>query len=156
VTAHVASLLKKYNLEVRTVFAGRQELRPKMEAEVLPRELTARFAEGEKQLLGVLESLREPLSKLDQTLAGALETAAEKMLYQFNSVRSKAGRAEGFRNGVLDSHEREIASLLLPENALQERSLSFLPFLAAHGAELLDQLDQNIKTGTGEHCIVYL
>ena len=156
VTAHVASLLKKYNVEVRTVFAGRQELRPKMEAEVLPRELTARFAEGEKQLLGVLESLREPLSKLDQTLAGALETAAEKMLYQFNSVRSKAGRAEGFRNGVLDSHEREIASLLLPENALQERSLSFLPFLAAHGAELLNQLEQNIKTGTGEHCIVYL
>ncbi len=156
VTAHVANLLKKYNVDVRDVFAGRQKLRAKMETEVLPRELTARFAEGEKKVQGVLEGLREPLAKLDQTLAGALDTAAEKMLFQFNSLRSKAGRAEGFRSGVLDTHEREIASLLIPNNELQERSLSLLPFLASQGGELLDQLDQNIKIGTGEHCLLYL
>jgi bacillithiol biosynthesis cysteine-adding enzyme BshC len=156
VTSHVAILLKKYNVDVRDVFAGKQKLRPKMEAEVLPRELTERFAEGEKKLQGLLQGLREPLAKLDQTLAGALDTAAEKMLYQFNSVRSKAGRAEGFRTGILDSHEREITSLLLPNNELQERSLSLLPFLAANGVELLDKLDRNIKIGTGEHCILDL
>jgi bacillithiol biosynthesis cysteine-adding enzyme BshC len=156
VTAHVANLLRKYKVDVRDVFAGRQRLRSKMEAEVLPRELAERFAEGEKKLQNLLEGLREPLAKLDQTLAGALDTAADKMLYQFNSVRAKAGRAEGFRTGVLDSHEREITSLLLPNNELQERSLSLLPFIAANGVELLDQLDRNVKIGTGEHCIVYL
>ncbi len=156
VTAHVANLLKKYNVDVRDVFAGRQKLRAKMEAEVLPRELTERFTDGEKKVQSVLEGLREPLAKLDQTLAGALDTAAEKMLFQFNSLRSKAGRAEGFRSGVLDTHEREIASLLIPNNELQERSLSLLPFLASQGGELLDQLDQNIKIGTGEHCLLYL
>jgi hypothetical protein len=78
------------------------------------------------------------------------------MLHQFNSVRAKAGRAEGFRTGVLDSHEREITSLLFPNNELQERSLSMLPFLAANGVELLDHLDRNIKMGAGEHCILYL
>jgi bacillithiol biosynthesis cysteine-adding enzyme BshC len=156
VTAHVANLLKKYNVDLRDAFSGRQKLRAKMEAEVLPRELTERFAEGEIKLQGLLEGLRGPLAKLDQTLAGALDTAAEKMLYQFNSVRSKAGRAEGFRTGVLDTHEREITSALLPENALQERSLSILPFLAANGVELLGQLDRNIKIGTGEHCILNL
>lgn len=156
VTAHVANLMKKYNVDVRDVFAGRQKLRAKMEAEVLPRELTARFAEGEKKLQAVLEGLREPLAKLDQTLAGALDTAVEKMLYQFNSVRSKAGRAEGFRSGVLDTHEREITSLLLPNNELQERSLSLLPFLAAEGIDLLNQLDQNIRIGAGDHCLLFL
>ncbi len=156
VAPHVANLLKKYNVDVRDVFAGRQKLRPLMEAEVLPRELTERFAEGEKKLQGLLEDLRGPLAKLDQTLAGALDTAAEKMLYQFNGVRSKAGRAEGFRTGVLDSHEREITSLLLPNNELQERSLSLLPFLAAQGRELLDRLDEHVKMATGEHCILYL
>jgi bacillithiol synthase len=156
VTAHVANLLRKYKVDVRDVLAGRQRLRSKMEAEVLPRELAERFAEGEKKLQSLLEGLREPLAKLDQTLAGALDTAADKMLYQFNSVRAKAGRAEGFRTGVLDSHEREISTLLLPDNELQERSLSLLPFIAANGVELLDQLDRNVKIGTGEHCIVYL
>jgi bacillithiol biosynthesis cysteine-adding enzyme BshC len=156
VTTHAANLLKKYKVDVRDVFAGRQKLRARMESQVLPRELTERFAEGEKKLKSLLEGLREPLAKLDQTLTGALDTAAEKMLYQFNSVRGKAGRAEGFRTGVLDSHEREITSLLFPNDALQERSLSLLPFLAANGNELLDQFDRNIKVGTGEHCILYL
>jgi len=156
VTSHVRNLLQKYKLDVRDVFAARQKLRAKMEAEVLPRELTERFAEGEKDLQTLLEALREPLAKLDQTLAGALDTATEKILYQFNSVRGKAGRAEGFRTGVLDSHEREIISLLLPNNQLQERSLSILPFLAAQGVELLDQLERNIKIGGGEHCVLYL
>ncbi len=156
VIAHVANLLKKYNLDVRDVFAGRQTLRAKMESQVLPRELTERFAEGEKQLKSLLEELREPIAKLDQTLTGALDTAAEKMLHQFNSVRAKAGRAEGFRTGVLDSHEREITSLLFPDNELQERSLSMLPFLAANGVELLDQLDRNIEIGAGEHCVLHL
>jgi bacillithiol biosynthesis cysteine-adding enzyme BshC len=156
VTAHIANLLKKYNVDVRDVFAGRQRLRAKMESEVLPRELTDRFAEGEKRLQGMFEGLREPLAKLDQTLVGALDTAAEKMLYQLNSVRSKAGRAEGFRSGVLDAHEQEITSLLLPNNELQERSLSLLPFLASEGSELLDQLDRNIKIGAGDHCLLYL
>jgi bacillithiol synthase len=156
VTMHVAHLIKKYNLDVRDVFAGRQTLRAKMESHVLPRELAERFAEGEKQLKSLLDELRDPIAKLDQTLTGALDTAAEKMLHQFNSVRAKAGRAEGFRTGVLDSHELEITSLLLPNNELQERSLSMLPFLAANGVELLDELDRNIKIGPGEHCILYL
>jgi len=156
VPPHVANLLKKYNVDVKDIFAGRQNLRSKMEAEVLPRELTERFAKGEKKLQGLLEDLRGPLAKLDQTLAGALDTAAEKMLYQFNGVRSKAGRAEGFRSGVLDSHEREITNLLLPNNELQERSLSMLPFLASRGRELLDRLDEHVKMATGEHCILYL
>jgi bacillithiol biosynthesis cysteine-adding enzyme BshC len=156
VTPHVANLLKKYSVDARDAFSGRQKLRSKMEAEVLPRELTERFDEGEKKLQGLLEGLRGPLAKLDRTLGGALDTSAEKMLYQFKSVRSKAARAEGFRTGVLDAHEREITSALLPENALQERSLSILPFLAANGVQLLGQLDRNIKVGTGEHCILYL
>ena len=156
VTAHVSSLLKKYNLDARDVFAGRQRLRAKMEAEALPQALTTRFDEGEKTIKEMLERLREPLTRLDQTLIGALDTAAEKMIYQFNSLRAKAGRAEGFRTGIVNTHENEIASLLLPNNELQERSLTFLPFLASEGREILDQLDGHIKIGTGEHWIVNL
>ena len=156
VTAHVSSLLKKYNLDARDVFAGRQRLRAKMEAEALPQALTTRFDEGEKTIKEMLEGLREPLMRLDQTLIGALDTAADKMVYQFNSLRAKAGRAEGFRTGIVNTHENEIASLLLPNNELQERSLTFLPFLASEGREVLDQLDGHIKIAAGEHCIVNL
>ncbi len=156
VTSHVANLLKKYNLEAREVLAGRHLLRAKLEAEALPQALSARFEEGEKMIKDFLEGFREPLAKLDQTLTGALDTVSEKMLYQFNALRAKAGRAEGFRTGVVTTHENEIASLLLPNNALQERSLVFLSFLASEGREILDQLDGHIRIGTGEHCVLVL
>src|SRR5262249_28218707 len=100
--------------------------------------------------------LRGPLAKLDQTLTGALDTVAEKMMYQFNGLKAKAGRAEGFRSGVISTHENEIASLLLPNKELQERSLSFLPFLATEGRELLDRLGACVRTGSGDHCVVTL
>jgi bacillithiol biosynthesis cysteine-adding enzyme BshC len=156
IPAHVTNLMKKYNLGIQDVFAGRHRLHAKMESEALPEALTSRFDQGEKAVKDMLEGLREPLSKLDQTLIGALDTASEKMLYQFNGLRNKAGRAEGFRSGVLNTHENEIANSLFPNNALQERSLSLLPFLASEGRELLDRLDSCIKIGTGEHCVVDL
>jgi uncharacterized protein YllA (UPF0747 family) len=156
VTSYVANLLKKYNLDARDVFAGRHLLRAKLEAEALPQALSSRFDTGEQVIKELLEGLREPLAKLDQTLTGALDTASEKMMYQFNSLRTKAGRAEGFRSGVVGAHETEIANLLLPNNELQERSLSFLPFLASEGTELLNHLDQHIRPGTGEHCVLAL
>ena len=156
VPAQVSNLLKKYSLEIQDVFGGRHRLRAKMESEALPQALTSRFDDGEKAIKDLMDGMREPLSKLDQTLLGALDTASEKMLYQFSGLRSKAGRAEGFRTGVLNTHENEIACALLPNNSLQERSLSLLPFLAAEGRELLDLLGSCIKIGTGEHCIVPL
>lgn len=156
VPAHVAHLFKKYNLGIQDVLAGRHRLHGKMETEALPQALSARFDEGETAIKDLLENLREPVARLDQTLAGALDTASEKILYQFNSLRGKAGRAEGFRTGVLNTHETEIANSLLPNNSLQERSLCLLPFLASEGRELLDRLDRHIKVGTGEHCVIYL
>ena len=156
VPSHVSSLLKKYNIGAAEIFQGRHKLRARMEAEALPQALTARFEEGEQAIKTLMEGLRDPLTKLDQTLIGALDTASEKMLYQFNGLRAKAGRAEGFRTGVLNTHENEIANWLFPNNALQERSFGLLAFLAAEGPELLDHLDHNIKSGTGDHCFLFL
>jgi bacillithiol biosynthesis cysteine-adding enzyme BshC len=156
VPPHVSNMLKKYNLDAREVLQGRQKLRARLEAEALPKALTASFEDGEAALKSLIEGLREPLGKLDQTLVGALDTASEKMLYQFNGLRAKAGRAEGFRAGVVNTHENEIASPLFPNNALQERSFGLLTFLAAEGRELLDQMDRHIRTGFGDHCFLSL
>ena len=156
VPPHVSNMLKKYNMDAREVLQGRQKLRARLEAEALPKSLTARFEDGEAALKSLIEGLREPLGKLDQTLVGALDTASEKMLYQFNGLRAKAGRAEGFRTGVVNTHENEIGGSLFPNNALQERSFGLLTFLAAEGRELLDQMDRHIKTGSGDHCFLSL
>jgi len=156
VDPHVARLMKKYNVALTDVFSGRQKLRAKLDRETLPKSFARRFDDGNKALRRTLARLRTPLGKLDHTLLGALDTAEKKMLYQFTHLREKAGRAEAFRTGVLDAHERELLGMLYPHHALQERSLCFLPFFAAHGTDLLNRLEKKIQIGSGNHCVIHL
>ena len=107
-----------------------------MEQAMLPKSSTARFAECEKNLQKMLKDLRSPVAKLDTSLTGAMDTAERKMLYQFAKLRNKTARALAFRSGDLDAHQQELLGALLPGGELQERSLCFLPTLAAHGFEL--------------------
>jgi bacillithiol biosynthesis cysteine-adding enzyme BshC len=156
VEPHTAGLLRKYGLEFTDLFRGRRHVRSKMEAALLPRGLARRFEEGEKTLRKILKGLRQPVARLDRTLQGALETSERKMLYQFSHLQEKAGRALSFRSGVLDAHEKEILGLLYPQGELQERSLCFLPTLAAHGLGLLDELARRIAPGGTQHQVLYL
>jgi hypothetical protein len=71
-------------------------------------------------------------------------------------LQEKAGHALAFRSGLLDKHERELIGLLYPHGELQERSLCFLPTLAAHGFELLDELARRITPGSAQHHVLYL
>jgi bacillithiol biosynthesis cysteine-adding enzyme BshC len=136
----IARLLKKYGLDFCDVIRGRQHLRARMEVKSLPRALAKRFEKDEKSLRKLLMAYHKPLERLDGTLTGALGLAERKILHQFLKLKSKAGRAENFRTGVLDRHERMLLDALYPHRGLQERTLSALPWLAAYGPEFLDEL----------------
>jgi len=136
----IARLLKKYGLDFRDVMRGRQHLRGRMEMKSLPRALAGRFAADEKALRRLLAAYRKPLAHLDRTLTGARDSTERKVLHQFLKLKGKAGRAENFRTGILDRHERILVDALYPHRGLQERTLSCLPALAAYGPELLDDL----------------
>ena len=57
---------------------------------------------------------------------------------------------------MIDGHERTILELLYPHGELQERSLCFLPILAAHGFDLLGELGRRITPGGTQHQVLYL
>jgi hypothetical protein len=127
-----------------------------MAQQFLPRGLAQRFASGDKSLRQVLQGLRQPMARLDKTLLGAVDMAERKMRYQFAKLRGKAGRAENVRTGLLDRDERVLLDSLYPHRGLQERTLCFLPLLAAHGPELLDQLSLRAAPGGTQHQVVFL
>ncbi len=156
VDAKSASLLEKYRLDVADVWKGRQHLRKKMEQESLPESLMREFDAGEKALDALLNNLEQPLEKLDKTLLGTLEAAGNKMRYQYANLRAKAGRAQDFRAGILDTHERALNDALYPEHDLQERSLCLLPLLARHGRGLLAELGQHASLECPNHKLVFL
>jgi len=156
VESAVARLMAKYEIELRDVLRGRQHLRSRMEQKFLSKALAKKFAGDEKALLRLLRGLRQPLGKLDKTLLGALDTAERKMLYQFQKLRGKASRAENLRTGLLDRHERMIVDSLYPHRGLQERTVCLLPFLALHGPELLEKLEQHAAPAAALHQVLFL
>jgi bacillithiol synthase len=136
----IARFLAQYELDMRDVLAGPQHVRAKMEQKSLAGDLAARFASGEKTLRDLLIQYDEPLKRLDPTLVDALRVSEQKMLHQFTQLKAKVARAENFRSGVLDRHQRILLDALHPAGGLQERTLSLLPFLASTGPHLLDSL----------------
>ncbi len=156
VEPYIARLLKRYGLELRDVLRGRQHLRARMEREFLTRAFARRFDAGEKTICRLLGGLHQPLGKLDPTLLGALGTAERKMLHQFLRLRGKAARAENFRSGVLDAHERQLTDSLYPHRGLQERTLCFLPLLARYGQALLGELAERAAIGATQHQVLFL
>jgi len=157
----IARILQKFELHLPDFFEGRQTVRAKMERKALPGGLSQRFDSGEAALLELLETFRAPLKNLDPTLLGTLDAVHEKMLYQFLKLKGKAGEAENLRTGVLDRKERLLFDSLYPHHALQERSLSLLPFLATYGTALLDELGRFCGPGaaaehTPQHHILFL
>jgi bacillithiol biosynthesis cysteine-adding enzyme BshC len=152
----VARLLTKFGLDISDVFRGHQHLRARMEQKALPRALASRFHAGEKTLRKLLKSYQAPLTRLDRTLVGALDSAESKMLHQFAKLKGKAARAENLRIGVLDRYERILLDSLYPHRALQERTLSPLPWLAAYGPSFVDTLSRQASIESAQHHVVYL
>jgi hypothetical protein len=132
--------LEQYELDFRDILAGPQHLRAKMEQKFMPGDLANRFDIGETALRDLLTQYDEPLKNLDPTLVDALRASEQKMLHQFTQLKAKVARAINFRSGVLDRHQRILLDALHPAGDLQERTLSALPLLASHGAQLLDKL----------------
>jgi len=136
----IARFLDQYGLQISDLFGGSQHMRSAMERKSLPSELAARFHASEETLRSMLKSYEEPLERLDATLVEALHNAERKILHQFDQVKGKVARAENFRSGVLDRHERILIDSLYPDGGLQERTLCALPLLASNGPALLDDL----------------
>lgn len=160
----VARFLGQYDLGVHDIFAGRQQVRAKMEQRSLPSDLAGEFEAGEEKLRSLLRGYQEPLARLDSTLGDALRSTEEKILHQFSQLKGKVGRALNFRSGVLDRHERILLDALYPNGGLQERTLCVLPLLAEHGPQLLDTLSglasptesSDGQPGGRTHCAVFL
>ncbi|HEY4710294.1 MAG TPA: bacillithiol biosynthesis cysteine-adding enzyme BshC [Candidatus Acidoferrales bacterium] len=136
----IARFLAQYGLEIRDLFAGPQHLRAKMEQKSLPAALSSRFDESEQTIRATLKAYEEPLGLLDSTLLEALHASERKMLHQIEQLKGKVARAENFRSGILDRHERILLDSLYPDGGLQERTLCGLPLLASIGPGLLDDL----------------
>jgi bacillithiol biosynthesis cysteine-adding enzyme BshC len=151
-----AKLLDRYEMKLTDVFHGPERVRESVAAHALPEGIMNGFDLAGQHLDQALSAIREPLRKLDSTLADAAENAGSKMRYQLQGLRDKAARAEARKNTETQRHADELSTLLYPNKDLQEREIGGIYFLLKHGMSLLPRLKETLKTGCADHQIVRL
>ena len=133
-------LLEKYGLTPEDVWRGPQELRAKMDGSSVPKSLAKNFDKLARDTERKLAQLKTQVEHLDSTLGGAVETTREKIVFQLDKLKRKAGEAYALKTGLLDAHQEFLESLLYPHKAEQSRELCFLPFLAHWGPAGIKEL----------------
>ncbi len=148
--------LGQYGITVRDVFDGPEALRQTLAARTLPAGLQAAFERATQSVDESFSGLQEALSKLDPTLVEASQTGASKVRYQLDRLRERAMAAELRRSEVVTRHAAALSQTLYPENALQERGVAGVYFVARHGTELLRSIYDTMRTDCHDHQILEL
>jgi bacillithiol biosynthesis cysteine-adding enzyme BshC len=148
--------LRQYAVTVREVFDGPEALRRTLAARTLPADLQAAFERANKSVEESFSGLHEALAKLDPTLVEASQTGAAKVQYQLDRLRERAMAAELRRSEVVSRHAEALSQALYPEDALQERTVAGIYFLARHGTQLLQSIYDSIRTDCLDHQILEL
>lgn len=151
-----AKTLRKYDLQLNDLFGGRETILPRVVEKYLNRELAGVFSTVEKNINDELNRLDENLKNFDSTLAENLTTQRRKILYHIESLRGKFHRAQELRDETVTRQIETMLAALAPHKNLQERTLNVLPFLNAHGVNLIDWIYAAIDLDDKEHRIIYL
>jgi bacillithiol biosynthesis cysteine-adding enzyme BshC len=148
--------LGQYGIAVRDAFDGPEALRQTLAARTLPAGLQAAFERANQSVDESFSGLQEALAKLDPTLVEASQTGASKVRYQLDRLRERAMAAELRRSEVVSRHAAALSQALYPENALQERGVAGVYFVARHGTELLRSIYDTMRTDCHDHQILEL
>ncbi|HUA61267.1 MAG TPA: bacillithiol biosynthesis cysteine-adding enzyme BshC [Verrucomicrobiae bacterium] len=146
--------IEKYRLSLSDFFAGEEALRQRIASALVPPDLSGVLRQTTDSVNTALDRLRAAMTSFDPTLAKAVELSARKVRHQVSKVEGKAGREAMRRDERAARDARSLFGLIYPERHLQERLHSFLPLLAKHGAELVDQVYQAIELGCADHRIL--
>jgi bacillithiol synthase len=148
--------LRQYEITVLDVLQGAEALRHMLAASSLPLELQSAFDHATESVEESFSSLRDSLAKLDPTLVEASLTGASKVRYQLDRLRERAMAAELRRSEVVARHAEGLSQALYPADALQERGVAGVYYVARHGTELLKTIYDSMHTDCLDHQILEL
>jgi bacillithiol biosynthesis cysteine-adding enzyme BshC len=154
VDARARKLLDRYGLALTDCFLGPEAVRKTIAGRLVPAELQQAFSQGEAQLERSLTAVAARLDQFDPTLADALDRSRRKIRYQFQKIRSKAAHESLRRDNRAAEEAEYLSRILFPHKTLQERVYCALPFLAAHGLDLVDRIYDAINPDCHDHQVL--
>jgi len=145
----IGDLLRKHELTLERVFQvgaenhgadGASALAQLLAARAMPIEGKTKLAAAGNALDADLTILLEWMRGQDEGLGRSAETAAGKMRYQMNRLRTLAANFQLQREASLGRHAETIWQALYPGGGLQERLHGAAYYFARYGFELAEEL----------------
>ena len=151
-----AKTLKKYDLQLKDLFVGVENLTPQIVERFLNPQMGEVFADADSNINTELDRLEQHLSQIEPTLAESLANRRRKIAYHLSNIRTKFHNAQMRKDEVISRRLEVAFNSLVPHKNLQERTINAASFVDRHGLYLIDWIYQAIDLDDKEHRIIYL
>jgi len=148
--------LEKYEIEFAELFAGKDEISARIVEKFISNKTAETFADVEEIINAQLHRLDKSLSEIESTLSENSANRRKKIIWHIAALRKKYHLAEIQKNEIVRRRLENLFVALLPNNALQERTLNVVTFLNLFGTNFIDWIYEAIETDEKGHQILYL
>jgi bacillithiol biosynthesis cysteine-adding enzyme BshC len=154
----IAELMRRHELTLEQVFGEESAatLALRLAARAMPIETKQKLAAAGNAFDAELTTLVEWLQSQDKGLGQSAETAAGKMRYQMNRLRTMAANFQLQREATLTRHANSIWNALYPGGVLQERVHGAVYYFARHGLDLAEMLCAQAGSECPGHSAIWL
>lgn len=156
VEARHGRTLKKYELRLVDLFAGLEQTLLRLAEQTLAPEAAAAFANAEDRIIIELSRLSDVVSHIDSPLADNLAKRRRKIMYHIAAIERKSLLAAARGDEDLHRRIRALFASLLPNGALQERSVNVFQYLNKFGPQFVHWIYEAIDLDDREHRIIEL
>ncbi len=147
---------ERYQVDFTNLFDGQEKVSAQIVEKHLNQNTSQIFAEVEENINTQLNLLFRELIKSEPTLTTNLATRRRKILWHLSALRQKYHRAEIEKNEIARRRIESLFTALLPEKALQERTLCVVSFLNLCGENFIDWIYEAVEPDEVNHQILYL
>jgi uncharacterized protein YllA (UPF0747 family) len=153
----VAKLLERHELSVEQIFAeNAASLAQHLAARSMPIETKQKLAAAGNALDSELTALVEWMQSQDQGLGQSADTAAGKIRYQMNRMRTLAANFQLQKEASLTRHADALSHALFPDGVPQERVHGAAYYLARYGLDLVETLCAQAQDSCAGHTAIWL
>ena len=131
-------------------------LAQRLAARSMPIETKQKLAAAGNALDAELDALVGWMQSQDKGLGQSADTAAGKMRYQMNRLRTLAANFQLQRETTLSRHAETIFQALYPGGALQERVHGAAYYFARYGIDLAETLCEQAASLCPGHTVLWL
>jgi bacillithiol biosynthesis cysteine-adding enzyme BshC len=153
----IGELLRRHELTLDRVFAeDSASLAKLLAARAMPIETKKKLAAAGNAVDAELTALVEWMQSQDKGLGQSAETAASKMRYQMDRLRTLAANFQLQRESSLTRHAEAVSQSLFPGGVMQERVHGAAFYFARYGVELAETLAAQAANTCPGHTAIWL